>query len=293
MDEIFPSLIDNELIRQNLITGPTLTVGEPLSAFPSHGMPAYHPISPIAPLSTGNGGLLAKLVGSIKTLAGLASPDRAPASLQAGSRAPRQSLGWQALLTANYWKSYFDFSQATVVRRLLTALTLRDLGSQILDNPDLVNPLGINLFLTLAVFITSNINRYLFTPQKASFRFDFSCFQRAFSTVVTLLLCFPAIFSGFFYFSNSPLSAKKIVAVAALYSYSNIFYILASLFAFLPFNFLVWSGFLLATAAILLFLNVNFYHFTHQLPPQSKTIAFGLLAGLTSLTSLLYKLRFY
>ena len=170
---------------------------------------------------------------------------------------------------------------------------MKDLGTQVLEKPDLYNPVWINVTLAFCLIVSTNIIQYFSSPGNSAYKFDFKAVGKAFSIVFGFAFFLPAILVLLFYISSSPLGLKKIIGMLSLYSYSNIFYIVATVLSLIPLKTVSWIAFLLSSLVIVFFLNVNFYHFTYTLSELNKKITFGFLAVLSLFAGLCYKLNFF
>ncbi len=165
-------------------------------------------------------------------------------------------------------KSFFNFEQNQIFDRLKKALFLQDLGGVIYDDPDLYNPLWINVTLCFNFIIFSNLSKYLEIENKSDWVFDFSLVQKSFIMIFGFAVIIPILFFVFFYLFGFPVSFKTGIGVIAIYSYSNIFFIIGVFLTILPWKLFDYIIMGLSAFLTLLFLNLNYSRFINQFPQK-------------------------
>ena len=146
------------------------------------------------------------------------------------------------------------------------ALFMNDIGSLIYQDPDLYNPLWLNMTLCFCLVIIGNLSKYFDDMEK--FEFDYGVVSKAFTIVFGLAFVVPVLFILFFWIFRFALSFKTCIGIMSIYSYSNIFFVFFSFFTLVPsklFDLIVMG---LAGFLSLLFLNLNYYKFILQFPKK-------------------------
>lgn len=136
------------------------------------------------------------------------------------------------------------------------------------DDPDLYNPVWINMTLVFCLIVVSNISWYLKT--KENFHFDYKVVPKAFNIIWGLAFIVPCLSTLFFFIFGFSISFKTIVSIFAIYSYSNIYFILASLITIIPVRILQWAAIGFAGFLSLVFISLNYNKFIEKFPNHRK-----------------------
>ena len=190
-------------------------------------------------------------------------------------------------------KSFFDFDQNTILTRLKLAATFQDCATPIYNDPDLYNPLWINVTLCFAFSILGNISKYLTTSGDQEYAFDFSLVQRSFSLVFGLSLIVPALIVLFFFLFGTDLNLKLCVGIMAIYSYSNLFFLIGSFVNLIPIKLIkliVMGGCALLSTA---FLVVNYSRFIDNTRGNKRKAALIFVIVFQGLALITYYINFY
>ena len=140
--------------------------------------------------------------------------------------------GFFKICSFDYWKNFFNFEESEIKERLKSTATCANLGSLLYDDPDLYNPVWINMTLVFSLIVVSNIAWYLKT--KENFHFDYKVVPKAFNIVWGLAFIVPSLSCLMFFVFGFSMSFKTIISIFAIYSYSNIYFVLASFFTIIP-----------------------------------------------------------
>lgn len=187
---------------------------------------------------------------------------------------------------------YFSFDQTTIYQRLVQTLTLRTkLGSEIYSRPDFYNPLWIDITLAFILTVVGNISRYFHSTSE--FHFNFAVLEKAFSLVFGLAILVPALVSLCFFVYGIKLSVPAVVGIIAIYSYSNLFFVLGASFYLIPLQLVGFTFMLIFAAFSALSLIVVYSGFIEQSnDPRKKTVIVAVLV-LQALALLTYRFAFF
>ena len=170
---------------------------------------------------------------------------------------------------------------------------MQDIGSILHEDPDLYNPLWINITLCFNFIVISNLSRYFEIDNKDDFQFDYSVVQKAFVMIFGLAVVVPGLFVLFFYFFGFPLAFKNAIGIFAIYSYSNVFFIFGVFLTILPWKLFDWVIMACAAFLTLLFLNLNYSRFINQFTQKKKKFILLFITIFQGFALLAYILVFY
>lgn len=205
----------------------------------------------------------------------------------------RKSGSFFKICSFNYWQSYFNFEQSEIGTRLKKAIFMQDLGSLLYEDPDLYNPLWINITLCFGFIIISNISKYLEVDDKGEFHFDYSLVQKAFIMIFGLAIVVPGLIIVFFYFFGFGMSVKSGLGISAIYSYSNIFFILGVILTLVPWKIFDWVVMGIAAFLTLLFLNLNYGRYINKFPKKNAKFVLIFITAFQGFALVSYILVFY
>ena len=134
----------------------------------------------------------------------------------------------------NYWQTYFNFGQTEILGRLLKAVTLQKMGDLVFKDPDLYNPVWIDVTLCFVLGIFGNLNQLLELPSDKEYSFNYSLVVKAFTVVLGLGSLVPLMILLFFWFFGIQPSFRNAVGIFSIYNYSNVFFILGSVVIVVP-----------------------------------------------------------
>lgn len=168
---------------------------------------------------------------------------------------------------------------------------MQNIGSEINQDPDLYNPLWINVTLCFSLIIIGNLSQYL--KSSTNYHFNFSLVHRAFMLVFGLAIFVPSLIClCFFLFGITP-SIKMFIGIAAIYSYSNIFFIIGSFFTLIPFKIVPLITITLSGILSLLFLVLNYSHFMKSVSSGRKKFLLILIVAFQILAILSFYFTFF
>ena len=200
----------------------------------------------------------------------------------------RASTSVCAILTIDYWKTYFDVSEDEILGKIKS--TLNPMASAfefLIDNKvDLYGPFWISTTLIFALIVVPQFWRVALMSNET---FDIAMVGFAFTLIYGTL----AAFSGIFYLMNIYFGTKLgIIKIAAVYGYSFTSFLLATCGTILYYKFLKVILTIAAVAHSILFLLRAFQPVIEKMDHPSK-VASACLVSLTQVSTGLLLYLYY
>ena len=148
------------------------------------------------------------------------------------------------------------------------------------ERPDLFNPVWINFTLVFCLAIVINISNYLKSGDKKDYQYDFSIVPIACSFVFGFAIFVPIIASLTLCLTGNSPSFKQFISIGSIYSYSNIYFILASFLTLVPLNYIEIIAWVVAGLSSLVFIDRNYKHMFQELGDKSKVSAMFVINAL-------------
>ncbi len=177
--------------------------------------------------------------------------------------------------------------------RIIDALLFKNIASRIYDDPDLFNPLWINVTLAFIVSVIANIVSYLYYTETGEFHFNYRLVQQAFTMIFGLGLLVPSLIIVFFFIFGFTPSWKSGIGIISIYNYSNIFFIFGAIAHIFP---LKLAGFIIMcifAGLSVIFLLTNYARFIDKYPENRKKFILIFIVVFQALALLAYKLVFF
>lgn len=205
----------------------------------------------------------------------------------------RKTNSFFKICTLLYWQSYFNFEQSSIASRLKKAILMQDIGSLLYEDPDLYNPIWINVTLCFGFIIIGNIGKYFEAEDKGEFHFDYSLVQKGFLMIFGISVVIPGMIILFFYFFGFGMSVKHGLGIFAIYCYSNVFFCFGVVLTLLPWKVVDWIIMAVSAFLTLLFLNLNYGRFINKFPKKKAKFILIFITIFQGLALLSYILVFY
>lgn len=201
---------------------------------------------------------------------------------------------WCSFLTVDYYKSYFDFSDAELIERLKLCVLMQKTKFEdlVVKKPDLYNPVWISFCLVLALAILSNINAFLHYKGD-NFDFNYFYLTEALSMVFGFLVFIPSCFFLFLMCFGIEFTKDKLFTCFSLYAYSNMFLLFAVLLCFIPNGMLNFICLAAGCAFSVLFLIMVFSEFLENFKGKMHYISLLVIVAGQALVCLAFKLKFF
>ena len=160
------------------------------------------------------------------------------------------------------------------------------------DEPDLFNPLWINVTWAFCLCIIINISRYIKSEARELYEFDFSVVPSSFGMIFAFACFIPFILLFLLLVNGKARSFKDSVTIIAVYSYANIFFVIGSIFTLIPINFNLLIV-ILSVMCSLWFLYINYISITDDISQKFQGTIIAILFLLQIVVSITYYLSFF
>lgn len=168
---------------------------------------------------------------------------------------------------------------------------MRPIGEKMINEPDLYNPLWVDMTLAFALSVVGNISNYM--KNRENYSFDYSFVIRAFSTVFFLALVIPFVLILFSACYAERIGIVQSMGIVGIYSYANVYFIIASLLTLLGIKLLNLIVLFAAGFLALVSLNLNYAKFWEKFNKKAKTQALIFITVFAVLQTLAYYLVFF